>query len=159
MPGPLKNQMMEDFAKALASRVKASDAYAVGHPNASRKTCQEAGSRLAKSVKVVARVAELESASVKLAEEAQKQAAKIVAKKITGVLLTMTDRRRVMGEIVMTSTDPEIRMKAAMNDAKLAGDLIDKTDLTTDGEALPAVLPSISFQMPASYLERRSGHN
>lgn len=159
MPGPLKNRIEEQFAQAVAAQVSPKDAYAAGHPKASKKTAMEAASRFTRKPQIVARIAELHAIGQKTIEKAQEQVARATVKKLTGVLLTMTDRRRLMGEIVMTATDPEIRMRAAMNDAKLAGDLIDKTDLTTDGEALPSVMPSIQMNLPPSFLQRRTGSN
>lgn len=154
----LTNQKQEDFAQAIARRTSATEAYRAGHPNASRKTCAEAGSRLAKHVNVVARISELTTLAEKAVANQQAEAEKAASKKLVGTLLTMTDRRRIMAQIANDDTEEsDSRMRAVMNDAKLAGELIEKTDLTTDGEALPAAMPSIVMNVPTSFVSRRQG--
>jgi hypothetical protein len=46
-------------------------------------------------------------------------------------------------------------MTAAKLDAELKGELIGKQDLTTNGEALPAVMPAIVFTLPKSFTKDR----
>lgn len=152
----LKNQKHEDFAQAIANRIKPSDAYAAGHPKASPKTCSEEGSRLTRKPTIATRIAELEGIKNRVVAKAEEKAVEKAAIKLTGKLLTMQDRRAIMGQIAMDSKiEADTRMRAVMNDAKLAGELIDKQDLTTDGEALPSVMPSINLQMPSTFLARR----
>lgn len=152
----LKHKLREDFAQAVAQGIKAPDAYAASHPTASRKTCSEAASRLTRHGKVAARIAELEALKSRVIAKAEEKVVEKAATKLAGKLLTMQDRRAIMGEIAMDAEiEADTRMRAVMNDAKLAGELIDKQDLTTDGEALPSVMPSISLQLPTAFLARR----
>lgn len=147
--------LQEEFARNVANGMKVGAAYAIGHPTASKKACSEGGSKLAKIPKVATRIAKMRERL----SNAEDRAVSTVAKTLATKLLTMHDRRLIMAEI---ASDPkaerDTRMRAVMNDAKLAGELIDKQDLTTDGEALPSVMPSINLQMPSTFLARR-GHS
>lgn len=152
----LSNKVHEEFAQAIASRVKAVDAYQSGHPKASRKVCAEGGSRLKSKPNVAARILELSALSEKAVAMQDEMAMKEAASKLVGTLLTMTDRRRIMSEIANdTEAEDDTRMRAVMNDAKLAGELIDKADLTSDGEALPSAAPVITMTLPGSFIRRR----
>lgn len=115
---------------------------------------------MARIPKIAARIMELRTLADQAASKAEQKAIESTARKLVGTLLTMSDRRRIMAEIANNEKcEEEIRMRAVMNDAKLAGELIDKQDLTSDGEALPSVMPSINLQMPQSFLQRRTGPN
>lgn len=141
MPGPLKNSRIEKFVQAYAGGEPAYKAY-MRFYKASQKAAEANSSRLLSKDKVKARLAEIQGKGEKKA------------------LLTMQRRRELLVERAEKPEITESALCAILRlDAQLAGELIDKTDLTTDGEALPAMLPSINFQMPASYIERRSGHN
>lgn len=147
----------EEFAQAIARGMKVGAAYAQGHPNASKKTCSENGSKMARSAKVAPRIIEIRQLAAQVGEKATKKAVEGAAKKLAISLLTMNDRRVLMAQIAKNSkVDPEIRMRAAMNDAKLAGELIEKTDLVTDGQPLPSAMPAIIVQAPKSFENRRS---
>lgn len=47
------------------------------------------------------------------------------------------------------------KVSVLMADAKLAGELIDRQDLTSNDEALPSVVPAITINIPTSFAQRR----
>jgi hypothetical protein len=156
----LKTQAEEDLAQSIARGIKPADAYSATHPKASRKTCVEQGSRIAKRCNIIARVAELKKVVHDVENQAHAKAKEKAINRLTGRLLTMQDRRAIMGDIAYDDRfEPETRMRAVMNDAKLAGELIDKQDLTSDGEALPSAAPVINMSIPHSFVARRTGSN
>lgn len=163
MPGPLKNRRHEAFANEVFRQMpkggNTADIYRKFYPKVSKKAADAAGSRLLKTVK--ARISELQS--VVTARSA----------------LTMGERRDFLARVVRANPKTldlekdgdlleefsqeagKVRFKlpskrgCVMDDARLAGELIEHTDLTSDGEALPSVMPSINLQMPPSFLARR----
>lgn len=156
----LDNPVMERFAQAVAYGMRVGAAYAVDHPEATKKTCSENGSKLAKSTNVAPRIAEIKGIATKIETKATAKAIESAAKKLSEALLTMSERRQLLAKRARRPKISESALCSVLRlDAQLAGELIDKTDLTTDGEALPTALPSISLQMPPSFLERRNGHN
>lgn len=156
MSGPLPFQAHEDFAQAIARGEKGAHAYRRTHQNTPLKTCAEAASRLTRKHNVATRIEELKALKAQADAAREQEAAKEASKQLTGTLLSMDDRRRLMGQIAMDEKqDADTRMRAAMNDAKLAGDLIDKTDLTSEGQALPSAMPTIIFN-PATPCGRRA---
>lgn len=159
MRTPLKDARHERFAQSVAGGAKVGAAFIAEYPNSSKKRASEGGSRLARKPQVAARIQFFRQEVTKECAKAAQKGIQEAAKAISRRLMTMHDRRALMSEIMDDpKNEPETRMKAAMNDAKLAGELIDKQDLTTDGEALPTVMPSINLQMPSSFLARR-GHS
>jgi hypothetical protein len=164
MPGPLKNRRHEAFANEVFRQMpkggNTTAIYRKFYPKVSAKAADAAASRLLKRVKP--RISELQS--------------KVTAR----AALTMSERRDFMARVVranLSAFDPEkdgdlieeiteekdgkrryklpSKRACIMDDAKLAGELIDKTDLTTDGEALPTAMPSVNLQMPVGFLARR----
>lgn len=159
MKDPLANQKHEDFCNAVVAGEKPAKAYArLWGVNA--KTASEGASRLtAKHAKIRARIDHLRALRAKIVEKATEKAINTEIRKILVPLLTPARRLALLAHFAETSEKDSDALTAIRMDAQLRGELVEKTDLTTDGEALPAVLPSINFQMPPSYLDRRSGTN
>lgn len=154
----LESSIEEEFARAVAGGMKVGAAYAAGHPNASKKTCSENGSKLAKSTKVKPRIIEIRQISAKIGEKATKKAVENAAKKLGTALLTMQRRRELIAERANRKGVSDSALVSLLNlDAKLAGELIEKTDLVTDGQALPAAMPQIIVAVPGSFATRRIG--
>lgn len=157
METPLSDPRLEAFAQAIVGGEKKTQAF-LSHvsPSASRKTANERGCRLAKDGKISARIQYLRQVLTAEGRALAQKAAQQAVKKMARRLLTMNDRRAIMAEIAAKpNVDDDTRMRAVMNDAKLAGELIDKQDLTSDGEALPSAMPTIEMRLPPSFLARR----
>lgn len=156
----LKNPKHERFAQECAKGTDEAAAYRKVYPKAAKDSARSAGPRLFAIVRP--RVSELQA-------------------KVEGVnLLTMKERRDFLARVVrvrlkgidldkdgdlleeFSEEAGKIRFRlpskraCIMDDAKLAGELIDKTDLTTDGEALPSVMPQIIVSAPS--VNRRRAH-
>jgi hypothetical protein len=78
-----------------------------------------------------------------------------VAAKLTEALLTSQERRSLIAARARREdiTDSALARLLYL-DAQLAGDLIEKQDLTSNGEALPSVMPPIVFNIPESFLNK-----
>jgi hypothetical protein len=137
-PGPLRRAHHERFAQLIVSGLSQADAYR--EIKGDRTGARTMGAKWAARVDVRARIAEL------------------LEKTKARALLTNHDRRMLMSKI---ANDPderaETRMRAAMNDAALAGELIEKADLTSNGEALPSALPPVTLNVPPVFVTRRGG--
>jgi uncharacterized small protein (DUF1192 family) len=158
----LDNPRHEEFAKLVAKGIKVGEAYRLLYPNATHKTGHECGSKLSRKSNVRTRVAEIRAENDRIAAEiatkATTKAAHKAAEKICCELLSGNERRSLMALVARDATiDPNVRLRAAMNDAALAGELIERNDLTSNGEALPAALPPITIQPPAVFAIRRGG--
>lgn len=159
MQEPLSNQRHEDFCNAVVAGETPAKAYAriwavVG------KTASEGSSRLiANGSKTRARIDFLRGLRAKIVEKATERAINTEIRKIIVPLLTPARRLALLAHFAETAQKDSDALTAIRMDAQLRGELVEKTDLTTDGEALPAALPTISLQMPPSFLERRNGHN
>ena len=135
---PLDNQFHEAFAQLIASGKKGGPAYREIAPNCTVKSAEASASRLLSNVKISARVTALQIASA------------------TRRCLTRERRLEVCHEVVESSTATHTdRLRAAKLDAELKGELIGKQDLTTNGEALPAVLPPIIINLPERFTRQR----
>lgn len=146
----------EAFARAIAGGTAGADAYSDLYPKASRKTATERASRWSRIVKVAARIAELRSSLSDAQAQRDADVARDVASKLTVALLTSQERR----SLIATRARREDITDAALArflylDAKLAGELLDKQDLTTNGEALPGAMPPIIINLPQSFTEDR----
>lgn len=167
MPGPLKNRRHEAFANEVFRQMpkggNTADIYRKFYPKVSRKASDAAASRLLKTVKV--RISEIQST--------------VTARSA----LTMAERRDFLARVVRANPKAldldkdgdlleefsqeagKIRFKlpskrgCVMDDARLAGELIERTDLTSDGEALPTMLPTIQLNVPQSFVGRRRGND
>lgn len=156
MPRPL-TKAQEEFAQAIANAESGADAYAKIHPKASRKTCTEQASRIARQPNISARIDEIRAQRVTVSEKAQAHAIEKAAKKLGEVLLSMSERRQLLAARARKPKISESALCCVLRlDAQLAGELIDKTDLTTDGEALPSVMPQIIVSAPS--VNRRRAH-
>ena len=156
MKTPLQNPKHEAFALDIAKGIKPSEAYAKQYPKLSKKSCGEAASRLAKSSKVTARIAHLGKILSDALQKQEIKSAAIASKRLSHTLIGMGHRRSLMASIADDDDlEPDVRMRAAMNDAKLAGELMDKMDMTSDGEAMPAIMPTITFSLPPGFATRR----
>jgi hypothetical protein len=151
----LKNPKHEEFARLVASNVSPATAYLSVYPKATPKSAAETGSRFSKDLKISSRISELKGIAERVEKKAQEKAIDKAAEKVVFTLLTMNDRRRIMSEIATTSIDEDTRMRAVMNDAKLAGELIDKSDLVSDGQPIATAAPSIVFAPPTAFSSRR----
>lgn len=145
---PLTSAKHERFARFISKAMDIGPAYAKTYPKSKKRSADSAGSLLLKNHDVKQRVQYLKTLSA--SEEA----------------LTQAERRRFMARVVrvnLTKFNPEKdgdlieevteengkkRYKLAskrgcvMDDAKLAGDLIDKAELTgKDGAPLPSAVP------------------
>jgi hypothetical protein len=156
---PLKNQKHEDFCNAVVGGETPSKAYArLWGVNA--KTASEGASRLtAKHANVCARIDFLRNLRAKIVEKATEKQINAAIRKIMVPLLTPTRRLALLAHFAETSQKDSDALTAIRMDAQLRGELVEKTDLTTDGEALPTALPSINLQLPTSFLERRNSRN
>lgn len=135
---PLRNQTHEAFCQFIALHgMKAGPAWQkiTGIPN---RSAEVVASRVLSKVEVQARITALQ-----------------IAKHQSNVL-TREDRLRVCHEVVNSATaNHRDRMTAAKLDAELKGELIGRQDLTTNGETLPAAMPPIVFNMPATFTRQR----
>lgn len=161
--GSLKNQRHEAFALNVAKQFSDVEAYRKAFKCSKANAIKNAWT-LRENKGITARISELQ----KKAESA--------------TVMTMRDRREWMSRVknvnlytfdpekdgdladeIVINSDGSKRIKLAskraciMDDAKLAGELIEKTDLVTDGQALPAAMPQIIIATPTSFATRRSG--
>jgi len=51
--------------------------------------------------------------------------------------------------------EPNVRLTATVVEAKHAGEFLDRQDLTSNGEALPTVMPTITLNVPKHFVKRR----
>lgn len=165
MPGQLKNERHEAFAfevfKGMPKGIDPIDIYRKLYPKVSKQSAPAAASRLLKIVK----------------DRLQELKTSVYGK----ALLTMTERREWLARTVranikhldlsvdgdlpeeITEENGKTRIKLAskraciMDDARLAGDLIEKIDHTTDGQPLPSVAPQITIEVSPHWNKPRTG--
>lgn len=154
MPALTPNQ--EAFSRAIAAGSAGADAYSALYPKASRKTATEKASRWARTGNIQARIAEVRSALSDAQAKRDADVAEEVASKLKVALLTSQERRSLIATRARREdiTDSSLA-KLLYLDAQLAGDLIERADLTTAGQTLPSVLPPVVFNMPESFVYRR----
>lgn len=133
----LKNQKHEAVALLMAKAYSALEAYRKVY-----KCSAINAKRNAWRVK--------ENEGIKKRMEEIQQAAK------SATVMDMSERRIFLAE---TKRNPEYdikdRMAAVMHDAKLAGELMDRRDLTTSSDApLPQIVPHITINIPAHFAKR-----
>lgn len=135
----LKNKRHEAFAQACAKGTSKTEAYRATY-GTKAKNPGDIASRL--SDKVRNRVKEIQAQGEKI------------------TLLTMQRRRELLAERANRKGVTDAALVSLLNlDAKLAGELIEKTDLVTDGQPLPSVMPQIIVAAPPSFATRRQSRN
>lgn len=134
---PLENSLHEAFCQLVAAGTKPGTAYQQ-ITSTTPKSAWSLACRLSRNVNVKARIEALKRRSA------------------TRRCLTRERRLEVCHEVVESSTATHTdRLRAAKLDAELKGELIGKQDLTTNGEALPAVLPPIIINLPERFTRQR----
>lgn len=124
------------------------------------KTASEAASRmLSKNAKVKARIDHLRDVRAKIVNKATERAILESARKVTVPLLTPVRRLELLAHFAETSQKDGDALTAIRMDAQLRGELVEKQDLTTDGEAISTAMPTISLQMPQTFLGRRGSQS
>lgn len=137
MRGPLKDARQEAFCQNSAKLMSDVQAYKKAY-KCTLKTAMANAWRVRELEGVKARILELQNRS---------------ASKAT---MDVTERREIATEIARDKTvDASTRLNATVVEAKHAGEYMDRADLTSDGQALPSVLPAISFVVPDHYVQRR----
>ena len=124
----LSNTRHEAFARAVATGNSRSEAYRI----ASGKNgtgAAELGKRWFRRVDVGLRVVELNALKNAAAAKEEAKTAAVIADKFEGQLLSMNERRAALAGIVRSvAAKPAEITAACLADAKLAGDLVDKTE-------------------------------
>lgn len=137
MPGPLDNQKHEAFCNFVAKL----DSDVVAYEKAfqcTRKNAIKNAWTLRENKGIALRILELQS------------------KTASRTTMTVRERRQIAAEIARNkAVEPATRLQATVIEAKHAGEFMERQDLTTDGEALPAAMPSITLNLPATFLKRR----
>lgn len=151
MPGPLKNKRHEAFANEVFRKMPkgatSAEVYRKFYPKVSKKAADAAASRLLKAVKD--RISELQSAVTAKSSLTMGERRDWLARTVRANLKTFD--ATIDGDLIeeITVEGHKTRIKLAskraciMDDARLAGELIDRQDLTSDGQALPSVMPTI----------------
>lgn len=86
----------------------------------------------------------------------RKRILELQSKTASRTTMTVRERRQISAEIARDkSVEPNVRLSATVIEAKHAGEFMERQDLTTDGEALPAAMPAITLNLPATFLKRR----
>lgn len=155
-PMPALKPQHAAFAQAIAAGTAGADAYAALYPRASRKTATEKASRRARNGNIRARIEDLRSALADAQARRDAEVARDVASKLTVTLLTSQERRSMIATRVRRAdiTDSALARLLYL-DAQLAGDLVEKQDLSTNGENLPSVLPPIIINLPERFTRQR----
>lgn len=139
--GPLKNVRWERFVLLLISGKNAGSAYRECY-GVARASAEVAASRLLRNAKVSERIGELQIASA------------------TMTTLNMQQRREILGEIANDAkAKPSDRIAAVMADAKLAGELTEKQEVTQRGDPdqpLMVHLPKIIYTARAKRPETQT---
>lgn len=163
---PLKNQRHEKFARLISQGKMNREAYERVYS--------------ARGISADVGASQLLSFSKPFHGKIARRVEWLKSQAATESTLTMKERREWLGrtvklnlakldvekdgdliEEIVHEADGRKRYKIAskraciMDDAKLAGDLIDKTDLTSEGQALPSAMPTIIFN-PATPCGRRA---
>lgn len=160
----LKNQRHEAFAQNVARLDSDLEAYRKAF-KCSRPNAIKNAWTLRENKGIAERIAELRQKAEKRTVLTMQERREWLARSVRANAKTLDlDKDGDLVEEIIVDGD-KTRVKLAskraciMDDAKLAGDIIDKTDLTTDGEALPTVMPSITMTLPPSFIGRRAGTN
>lgn len=134
----LKNSKHEAFCLMVAALESDVAAYKKAY-KCSQASAEANASRLRENEGVKRRIAELQKATA------------------TEKTLTMQERREFMAETARNSkVNIRNRMAAVMHDARLAGELIEKGELTgKDGKPFQSVVPPIILNLPAAMMEPR----
>lgn len=161
----LKNQRHEAFSHNVARL----DSDLVAYQKAfkcSRANAIKNAWTLRENKGIAARIAELRQKAETITVMDMKERREYMARvKRVNVVNFDPERDGDLIDEIIIEPDGKKRIKlpskrsCVMDDAKLAGELIDKQDLTSDGEALPSVMPSINLQMPPSFLARRGAQS
>lgn len=134
----LDNHLKEHFVQLMSGGMKQGDAYqkAFGCPKRSAD---------ASAARLLATVSEVKTRLRYLQRQSAGQQA-----------LTREDRLKTCLDVRNSATASHRDKLAAVKlDAELKGELIGKTDLTSNGEALPAVLPPIIINLPERFTRQR----
>lgn len=160
MSGPLKNPKHEKIARFLSDGMDKGDAYqrvyggkkTSAQANACRLMGKDSGSD------ILDRMMELQAKSETEFVLSQQERRKFMARTVRANLKTLDldkDGDLLTEYVVEDTRDGGTRTKVklsdkracVMDDAKLAGDLVENVDLTSNGEAL--TIPTIIFAEPA----------
>lgn len=137
---PLKDPRREKFAQLVATGMTYDEAYKQADPTGrGHKNARKYGSRLMTNADIIYRVTELQHISG------------------TEAVLTVARRREIATEIATNeNVDPAVRLKATEVEAKHAGEYLEKTDVTTNGEALPSIVPTFTLVVQSHWKESRT---
>lgn len=162
MPGPMKDTRQEAFCQNAAKAMSDVKAYKKAY-KCTMKTALANAWRVRELEGVTARIAELrkraETATVM--DMAERRDWMSRAKRVN-LFHFDEDRDGDLVEELVIEADGKKRIKIAskraviMDDAKLAGDLIEKIDHTTDGQPLPSVAPQITVQVAPHWSKPRT---
>jgi hypothetical protein len=165
---PLKNQRQEKFALLVSKGKTAREAYMAVY-KVKTQAADAAASRMLSSTKpyegrVLARVQWLKTQSASRSALTMQERRDFLARVVRANPKTINlETDGDLLEEFTTEENGKIRFRlpskrgCVMDDARLAGELIDRQDLTTDGEALPAAMPVIQMNVPPSFVTRRTG--
>lgn len=131
MPALLQHQH-EAFARAIVTGKSRSAAYRIASGK-NGNGAAEIGSRWFRRVDVGLRVVELNALKNAAAAKEEAKTAAVIADKFEGQLLSMNERRAALAGIVRSGAAKPAEITAAcLADAKLAGDLVDKTEASIE---------------------------
>jgi len=141
MSGILKNSKHELFAQCVAKGMSDLAAY---------KKVFKCSERAALSNAYMLRSEAMEKNGV------NKRIVELLSRTATSTTLTIQERREIAAEIARNAeVEPNVRLTATVVEAKHAGEFLDRQDLTSNGEALPTVMPTITLNVPKHFIQRR----
>lgn len=133
---PLANQKHEKFAQLVITGLSDMVAYQKAF-KCRRQAAIKSAYRLREILGIEKRIMFLQ----------EKGATKAVA-----AVMNVTERREISTGIARDiKNDPSVRLQATVIEAKHAGEFMDRQDLTTNGETIPTAMPTIIFNVPASF--------
>lgn len=160
MAGPLKNPKHERFARFLSDGIDEVEAYQKVYGGKYASARASAARLLAKATgsDILDRMMELQAKSETEFVLSQQERRKFMARTVRANLKTLDldkDGDLLTEYIVEDTRDGGTRTRVklsdkracVMDDAKLAGDLVENVDLTSNGE--PLTIPTIIFAEPA----------
>lgn len=163
MPGPIKDSRQEAFCQNSAKLMSDVRAYKAAY-KCTMKTALANAWRVRELEGVTERIAELrkkaESATVMDMRERREWMAR---NKRVDLLNFNAEIDGDLVEEITIEPNGKKRIKIAskraciMDDARLAGDLIEKIDHTTDGQPLPSVAPQITIEVSPHWNKPRTG--
>lgn len=158
----LKNQRHERFCQYVAKGDSDLIAYMKAR-KCSRKCAITNAWRMRESEGIEARIRELQAATVEthLMDMKERRLWLARAKRVNIHTFDPEKDGDLAEEIIESDGKKRYKLPSKraciMDDARLAGELIEHQDLTSNGEALPTVMPKIVVNLPASAAYRRDG--